>query len=124
MSWSQDHVHLRCSDYEAAVRFFVENLDAKEEGRVHNPDGSVTVSLRIGGCPYKVSPVKANAPAGVAHYHLYHLGFETEDLPAQLAKMKARGVKVAQDLVKTAARPYAFVEGPDGIQIELLQKGK
>jgi catechol 2,3-dioxygenase-like lactoylglutathione lyase family enzyme len=124
MTWNQDHVHLRCSDYEATVRFFVEHLDAWEESRVRNPDGSVTVSLRIGGCAYKVSPTKANAPTGVAHYHLYHLGFETDDLPGQLAKMKARGVKVAQDLMATAARPYAFVEGPDGIQIELLQKGK
>lgn len=124
MSWSQDHVHLRCSDYEAAVRFFVENLDAKEESRVQNPGGSVTVSVWIGGCLYKVSPKKGDAPADAAHYHVYHLGFETEDLPAQLAGMKARGVKVTQDLVKTAQRPYAFIEGPDGISIELLQKGK
>ena len=89
MTWSQDHVHLRCSDYQAAVQFFVENLEAKEEGRVHNPGGSVTVSLRIGGCLYKVSPKKGDAPADAAHYHVYHLGFETNDLPAQLARMKA-----------------------------------
>lgn len=129
MRWIQDHVHLRCSNYEATVRFLVENLDAKEEGRVSNPGGSVTVTLRIGGSLYKVSPKKpveaAASHAEPPHHEVYHLGFETDDLAAQLAKMKARGVKVIQDLVHANPQlQYAFIEGPDGISIELLQKRK
>jgi catechol 2,3-dioxygenase-like lactoylglutathione lyase family enzyme len=129
MSWIQDHVHLRCSNYEATVRFLVENLDAKEEGRVTNPGGSVTVTLRIAGSLYKVSPKKPGDTAGphaeLPHHEVYHLGFETDDLSAELAKMKARCTKVTQDLVQVNPQlQYAFIEGPDGISIELLQKGK
>ncbi len=126
MAWTQDHVHLRCSDFEAALRFFMENLDAKEEGRVVSGD-RVTVSLRIGGSLYKVSPNKAGRvlDSPPSHHEVYHLGFETDDLLGELAKMKARGVKVTQEPVPNSSqRQFAFVEGPDGISIELLQRQK
>ena len=123
MTWSQDHYHLRCRDYEGVIRFFVEHLEAKEEGRL----ASGTVNLRIGGALYKVSPKKPadSSAMEIAHHEIYHLGFETDDLADAVAKMRARGVKVAQDQVhNTSQRPYAFVEGPEGIWIELLQRGK
>jgi lactoylglutathione lyase len=126
MTWTQDHVHLRCSNYEAALRFFTENLDAKEEGRVVSGE-RITVTLRIGGSVYKVSPKKTSGTSGplTPHHEVYHLGFETDDLLGELAKMKARGVKVIQEPVQnTSQRQYAFVEGPDGISIELLQHAK
>jgi len=128
MTWTQDHVHIRCSNYEAAVRFFVENLDAKEEGRV-NSGGRITITLRIGGSLYKFSPRKPSETMDSSteppHHDLYHLGFKTDDLLAKLAEMKARGVKVTQDLVQINPRlQVAFIEGPDGISIELLQQGE
>lgn len=127
MRWTQDHVHLRCSNYEAVVRFFVENLDAREEGRVVSGE-RVTVTLRIGGSLYKVSPKQVGeaprSPTEPPHSEMYHLGFETGDLSGELAKMKARGVKVTQDLARVNPQlQYAFIEGPDGISIELLQRG-
>ena len=126
MTWTQDHVHLRCNNFEAALRFFMENLDAKEEGRVVAGE-RITVSLRIGGSLYKVSPKKTGGTSGplTPHSEVYHLGFETDDLLGELGKMKARGVRVIQEPVQnTPQRPYAFVEGPDGISIELLQRAK
>jgi catechol 2,3-dioxygenase-like lactoylglutathione lyase family enzyme len=122
MAWTQDHVHLRCSDYEAALRFFAENLDAKEEGRVVAGE-RITVTVRMGGTVYKVSPKKGGAQT--PHHEIYHLGFETDDLLGEVEKMKARGVKVTQEPVHNPSqRLYAFVEGPDGISIELIQRGK
>ncbi len=124
MSWTQDHVHLRCSNYEAVLRFLMDNLDAREEGRVVSGE-RVTVTLRIGGSVYKVSPNKAGGGPGSLppHHEVYHLGFETDDLLGELAKMKARGVKVTQEPVpNTSRRQFAFVEGPDGVSIELLQR--
>jgi lactoylglutathione lyase len=122
MAWTQDHVHLRCSDYEAALRFFAENLDAREEGRVVAGE-RITVTIRMGGTVYKVSPRKGGAPT--PHHEIYHPGFETDDLLGELEKMKARGVKVTQGPVQNPSqRAYAFVEGPDGIAIELIQRAK
>lgn len=117
MAVIQDHVHLRCRDFEGALRFFAENLDAKETGRA----ASGTVTLRIGGIEYKVSPKPEgeNPP----YNGFYHLGFTTDDLVGDVEKMKARGVKIAKGPEYPAGqRPYAFVEGPDGIYIELIQR--
>ena len=119
MTIIQDHVHLRCRDFEAVLQFFMENLGAKEEGRA--PSGTVT--LRVGGIIYKVSP-KPKDPT-LQHHEIYHLGFETDDLLGDLEKMKARGAKIAQGPeYPPSQRPYAFVEGPDGIYIELIQSKK
>jgi lactoylglutathione lyase len=121
MAWTQDHVHLRCTDYKAVLRFFEENLGAKEEGRVVNGE-RVTVTIRMGGILYKVSPKREGQ--SLPHHEIYHLGFETDDLSGDLEKMKASGIKIIQGPVHNPPqRPYAFVEGPDGISIELIQSG-
>ncbi len=116
---AQDHVHLRCRDFEAALAFFKEHLDAKEEGRA--PSGTVT--LRMGGIVYKVSP----KPQGqtLPHNEIYHLGFVTKDLAGEVEKLKARGIRIAQGPeFPPSQAAYAFVEGPDGIYIELIQGEK
>ena len=122
MAWTQDHFHLRCSDYKAALRFFADNLDAIEEDRIEAGE-RITITIRMGGAVYKVSPKKVGGPT--PHNEIYHLGFETDDLLGEVEKMKARGVKIVQGPVHNPGqRPYAFAEGPDGIHIELIQREK
>jgi catechol 2,3-dioxygenase-like lactoylglutathione lyase family enzyme len=127
MAWDQDHVHFKCGDYEATVRFFVENFGAKEESRVDSR-GMAIVTLRIGESLYKFSPKMAgevvDSITEPPHYGVYHVGFKTDDLEAEVVKMKARGVKFTQDLVQVNPQlRAAFIEGPDGISVELLQRG-
>lgn len=127
MAWTQDHVHFKCSDHEATVRFFMEHFGAKEESRVDSK-GVPIVTLRIGDSVYKFSPRKpgesVDSPTEPPHYGVYHVGFKTDDLATEVAKMKARGVKFIQDLVQVNPQlQAAFIEGPDGISIELLQRG-
>jgi predicted enzyme related to lactoylglutathione lyase len=51
------------------------------------------------------------------------VAFKTTDLEAEAAKMKARGVKFTQDVKPlNPTGKFAFIEGPDGISIELLQR--
>ena len=47
MSWRQDHVHFKCSDCQATVRFFQENFGAIEESRDASGP-TLIVTLRIG----------------------------------------------------------------------------
>jgi catechol 2,3-dioxygenase-like lactoylglutathione lyase family enzyme len=56
-------------------------------------------------------------------YGIYHIGLKTKDLAAEAAKMKARGVKFTQEVGQSnPTTKMAFVEGPDGISIEILQR--
>jgi lactoylglutathione lyase len=126
MSWLYDHTHFKCSDQDKTATFFKENFGAKEVSR-WEVNGMPIISLEIGGCVYNFSPKRANetldSSAGTVRYGVYHIALKAKDLEAEAAKMKARGVKFTQDVKQLNPKTkFAFVEGPDGISIELLQR--
>jgi catechol 2,3-dioxygenase-like lactoylglutathione lyase family enzyme len=127
MGWRYDHTHFKCSDPEKTAAFFREHFGATELGRA-DVGGMSIITLDIGGLAYNFSPpragevVETNGPA--VQYGVYHIALQTEDLAAEASRMKARGVKFTVD-VKAGSAPgvkMAFIEGPDGISIELLQR--
>lgn len=126
MSWQYDHTHFKCSDHEKTVAFFKENFGAKEVNRFE-VNGMAIVTLDIGGAWYNFSPKRPGETVDPRmdppRYGVYHIALRTADLPAEAAKMKRRGVKFTQEVGQAnPATKYAFVEGPDGISIELLQR--
>jgi catechol 2,3-dioxygenase-like lactoylglutathione lyase family enzyme len=126
MSWQYDHTHFKCSDHDKAAAFFKENFGAKEVSR-WEANGMPIVSLEIGGCLYNFSPKRANetvdTSTGTVRHGVYHIALKTKDLEAEAAKMKARGIKFTQEVKQLNPKTkFAFIEGPDGISIELLQR--
>lgn len=126
MSWQYDHTHFKCSDQDKAAAFFKENFGAKEVSRWET-NGMPIISLEIGGCLYNFSPKRANetvdTSTGTVRHGVYHVALKTNDLEAEAAKMKARGVKFTQEVKQLNPKTkFAFIEGPDGISIELLQR--
>ena len=126
MSWQYDHTHFKCGDHVKTVAFFQENFGAKEISR-WEANGMPIISLEIGGCLYNFSPKRAtetvDTSTGTVRHGVYHIALKAKDLEAEAAKMKARGVKFTQDVKQlNPTTKFAFVEGPDGISIELLQR--
>jgi len=126
MSWQYDHTHFKCSDPENTVAFFKENFGAKEVNRFE-VNGNLIVTLDIGGLWYNFSPKRpgesVEPKTQPARYGVYHIALKTRDLAAEAAKMKARGVKFTQEVGQSNPKTkFAFVEGPDGISIEILQR--
>jgi catechol 2,3-dioxygenase-like lactoylglutathione lyase family enzyme len=126
MSWQYDHTHFKCSDHEKTVAFFQEHFGAKEVRR-WEANGMPIVTLDIGGLAYNFSPKRPNeipdTTTGTVRYGVYHIALKTNDLVAEAAKMKARGVKFALEVSQSdPTTKYAFIEGPDGISIEILQR--
>jgi len=56
---------------------------------------------------------------------LDHLAFEVEDLDLLIKNMKEEGVEVAKEpyTLKGGSRRLAFIKDPNGIWIELIEKG-
>lgn len=50
-----------------------------------------------------------------------HFGFEVKNLPAVLAELKAKGVKMAFDLRVTPTEDFAFISDNAGNAIELIE---
>jgi catechol 2,3-dioxygenase-like lactoylglutathione lyase family enzyme len=126
MGWQYDHIHFKCSDPEKTVAFFQDNFGAKEVTRLE-VNGLSIVTLDIGGLWYNFSPRRPGETVDPrtqpARYGVYHIALKTTDLAAGAAKLKARGVKFTQDVAQSnPTTKNAFVEGPDGISIELLQR--
>ena len=126
MSWQYDHTHFKCSEPAKTIAFFKDNFGATEVSR-SDARGMSIVTLDIGGLWYNFSPKRANetvdTATGTVRHGVYHIALKTTDLEAEAAKMKARGVKFTQEVKQLNPKTkFAFIEGPDGISIELLQR--
>lgn len=53
---------------------------------------------------------------------LYMVGVEVEDMAEEIAKLKAKGVELTRGPIgPPGGSKVAFLEGPDGVEIELIQ---
>ena len=126
-----DHIHLRSSDPEATARFFETMFGAEATRGVYPPGtlypGQVRIMLRVGGQKVLIAPAHPHDPMTPApafpYYGLEHFGFTVEDLDATIAELISKGAEIAVGPVTRDAGVYlAFVRGPDGIMVELVQK--
>jgi len=119
-----DHVHLKSRDSLAAARYYVDTLGAKETTRLER-GGGYRVVLSLHGLNLLIDSVEADASgaptppfSGIEHFAL-----TTNDLDTALADIRGKGGLVIVD--PYSPRPgirIAFLEGPDSVRIELLEK--
>ncbi len=125
MSYVYDHLHLRSRDAVAAARFYVDVLEARETGREGGESPS-RIILDLGGMRMFIEQAPEGiAPAAVPpHRGIEHIGLRVEDIEATVADLAARGIPLVSGItdVKPGLR-IAFFEGPDGVRIEILQRG-
>lgn len=124
MDFHIDHVHLRSPDAAAASAFYVEKIAAHEIRREGEPLSRVVLDL--GGLTVFIeqAPADLAPPARAPHLGIEHIGLGVTDLDATLADLRARGVTILVEAKQM--RPglrIAFIDGPDGVRIELLERG-
>lgn len=116
------HSMLRVSDPAATVAFF-QLLGLEERRRKNVPDGKFTL-IFLGAPGDEGGEIELTHNWDEAGYaagrNFGHLAFHVDDIYATCTSLQAGGV--------TINRPprdghMAFVKSPDGISIELLQKG-
>ena len=123
------HTMIRVTDLKATIAFF-ELLGLTETRRVENEKGRYTLVFLAAADDVERAK-KDQAPLVELTYNwdpeVYtggrnfgHLAYQVDDIYATCAKLKAAGV--------TINRPprdghMAFVRSPDGVSVELLQKG-
>jgi catechol 2,3-dioxygenase-like lactoylglutathione lyase family enzyme len=113
---SLHHTHLYASDVDGSIAFWRDHF-----GAVVLVDtefaGARNVFMRIGeGRLHLYAQPPKHAGAGTVH----HLGVETDELDALVARLKAAGVSVT-DVRRHAEADYAMAQGPDGLLLELFQ---
>lgn len=119
-----DHVHLRSLDPVAAAKFYIDLFGAWELRRVMNGD-KLRVVLTLGGLTLFIEEVPADTPMPPKPPYLgiEHIGLTVPDIVAAMAEVKQRGIPVVMDVTKLSDQlTIAFIEGPDRVRIELLQR--
>jgi len=120
-----DHIHIVCGDVEAAVKFFADNFKGKEISR-EEVRGFPLVRLEIMGLVVAFVGTQPQSPMlqpGKGNRGLDHMGFRVDNLDKTLEELKAKGVTLnAGPGITGSGLKYAFINGPEGIRIELIER--
>ncbi len=125
MSYTIEHVSLRCRDIESSVDFFRRMFDAKVILRRIPGEGRRIVFLRIGDSMLELMEMGSPAEPVDALNHLgvHHIGIKAEDFEAAYRDLKAKGaVFVGEPFEPTPGIRLAFLREPNGAVIELVQR--
>jgi lactoylglutathione lyase len=120
-----DHIHLFSRDPEATAAFY-ERMFGAEVIR-STQQGKPRIDLKLGGANVFILDVSQDPKAGAGpthpHQGLDHFGLEVRNIDAVCADLKAKGAVFSREPV--TIRPgtrIAFVSGPEGASIELLDR--
>ena len=124
--YTYDHIHLRTRNPQAVIDFYVKMFDARRVEFVQS-DGKARTDLDLNGFTIFIAEVAESANMPTAHESNYigldHMGLRVGDVDAAVAELKQRGARIIKEPV--TIRPgvrIAFVQGPDNVRIELLQR--
>jgi catechol 2,3-dioxygenase-like lactoylglutathione lyase family enzyme len=123
MRWSFDHVHLIASDVDRAADFYVRMFGAAPVNR-GLVSGQPQAWLDLGGTLLIIRGLRpADELAEGKNTRIDHFGVRVDDMARAAADLKAKGARFTVE--PTAFNPttkIAFIEGPDGVRIELLER--
>ena len=120
------HTMLRVGDLEASIRFYTEVLGMQLLRRKDYPDGNFTLAFVGYGDEAANTVIELTHNWDTGSYDtgtgFGHIAIEVDDVYKAANEVKARGGKVirAAGPMNAGTTIIAFVEDPDGYQIELL----
>jgi lactoylglutathione lyase len=126
-----DHVHLRSSDPEATAGFFETMFGAEVTRGVYPPGtlypGQKRISFILGGQKILIAPTHPDDPTAPAprfpYYGVEHVGLTVDDVDAAVAELRGKGADIAiGPLTRNPGLRLAFIRGPDGVMVELVQQ--
>ncbi len=118
------HTRYRVQDLARTVSFYTEVLGLEEVRRHKSPRGSELVFLKAPQSDelIEICQFDASGPVVVGP-DLTHLAFEVEDLTAFAAHAAALGYPLSDGPTTTSAgSKFAFIDAPEGYEIELIER--
>ena len=92
MAFKVNHLHLKTPDPEKTASFYAAYT------------GATITSERTG-----------------SDYGLEHIAIDTDNFPAEVAKIKAAGIKILEERTLADGRKVCFFQGPEGVRLEFLE---
>ncbi len=121
------HTRMRLNDLERSVKFYEQALGLKVTRRHTSPRGAQLAfiatpnseeEIELCQMPPGAEPVKVQPD-------LMHLAFEVADLEKFAAELTKKGFALSDGPTKTGSGSViAFIDAPEGYEIELIQRAK
>ncbi len=120
MAYRIHNFHFKSPDPERTAQWWVDNLGAKVTSR-RDLAGRIGIRLDLDGVPLNVSEFSQGQKLE-QHYGLEHIGLFTDDLKASLQQLQGAGARLLEELKTSQGDPCAFLEGPEGVRIEITER--
>jgi len=120
------HTRYRLNDLDKSVRFYKEVLGLEEIRRHKSPRGSELVFLKTPGSEelIELCSFPGSGPVQVQS-DLTHLAFEVDSLEDFGRHLASHGLKYSDGPhMKENGGGFAFIDAPEGYEIELIQVGR
>ena len=122
------HTMLRVGDLDRSIDFYTKVLGMKLLRQKDYPDGKFTLAFVGYGEESDNTVIELTYNWETDHYDLGsgfgHIAIEVDDVYAAVDELRERGGKVIREAgpMNAGTTVIAFIEDPDGYQIELLGK--
>ena len=116
MSLKLNHVHLKTTNPQQTAKFYVDTLGATMVSEI----GTRGYRLNLHGLTLNVTTFVEDQTRQQA-YGMEHFALDTDDLDGTVTKLKAHGARVLEEMVSSSGRRICFLEGPDGVQLEIIE---
>jgi catechol 2,3-dioxygenase-like lactoylglutathione lyase family enzyme len=117
MGFAVQHVHIKTRDPKQTAQFYIDNFGAKMKGEIQGRGFRVDLH----GTQLNITGLIA-VQNHEQHYGIEHMAVETDDYAGTLAQLRKNGVRILEELPVNNGRHVAFVECPDGAQMEVIEK--
>lgn len=119
------HTRYRVNELERTVKFYVDVLGLKEVKRHKSPRGSELVFLQVPGSDdfVEITYYPGSGPVQVQP-DLTHLAFEVDSMDDFAKHLAGLGMKFSDGpTTSSTGTKFAFIDAPEGYEIELIEKG-
>jgi lactoylglutathione lyase len=119
MALGLHHVHLKTRDPKQTAQFYIDNFGATMVAAI----GTRGYRVNLHGLMVNITTI-IDSQTRAQHHGLEHIALDTDDYAGTLASLRARGVKVLEEVPASGGgHRVCFLEAPDGAQIELIERG-
>ncbi len=128
MPFVVNHIHVKAKDPRAAADWFKRAFNVEiVSDTVRSFGDRFVITKTEGGLAINISNERSGeklGPAdGDAHYGLEHFGFDTDDIEADIERLKSIGATIKEGPIDLEdGRRIAFITTPEDTRIELIQQ--
>ena len=112
-----DHLHLFSTDPVKTANYYQNHLGAILVRSSKAADGKITVNINLGGITLLISTAAEGKPVGLAHFAI-----RTDCLDKSVEELKSKGVKFTTDIVELPSVKYLFMQAPENVNVEILER--